>query len=280
MNIVLGDVPQCNVYLDDVVVYSNDWESHLASLKIVFERLANAALTLNLAKCDFARATVTYLGKQVGQGQVRPVEAKVAAVLAYPVPTTRRELRRFLGMTGYYRCFCKNFSVVVAPLTKLCSPTVPFVWTSECDYAFAAAKSLLCSAPVLAAPNFTLPFQLEVDASGTGAGAVLLQAGEDGVTHPVSYFSTKFKRHQLNYSTIEKETLAMLLALQHFEVYVCSSPSPVTVYTDHNPLVFLNQMYNHNQRLMRWALMVQGFQLNIQHKKGSENVVADALSRG
>ncbi len=280
MNIVLGDVPQCNVYLDDVVVYSNDWESHLASLEIVFERLANATLTLNLAKCDFARATVTYLGKQVGQGQVRPVEAKVAAVLAYPVPTTRRELRRFLGMTGYYRCFCKNFSVVVAPLTKLCSPTVPFVWTNECDYAFAAAKSLLCSAPVLAAPNFTLPFQLEVDASGTGAGAVLLQAGEDGVNHPVSYFATKFKRHQLNYSTIEKETLAMLLALQHFEVYVCSSPSPVTVYTDHNPLVFLNQMYNHNQRLMRWALMVQGLQLNIQHKKGSENVVADALSRG
>ncbi len=80
MNIVLGDVPQCNVYLDDVVVYSNDWESHLASLEIVFERLANATLTLNLAKCDFARATVTYLGKQVGQGQVRPVEAKVAAV--------------------------------------------------------------------------------------------------------------------------------------------------------------------------------------------------------
>ncbi len=119
-----------------------------------------------------------------------------------------------------------------------------------------------------------------MDASGTGAGAVLLQAGEDGVNHPVTYFSTKFKRHQLNYSTIEKETLAMLLALQHFEVYVCSSPPPVTVYTDHNPLVFLNQMYNHNQRLMRWALMVQGFQLNIQHKKGSENVVADALSRG
>jgi len=280
MNIVLGGVPQCNVYLDDIVVYSNDWESHVASLAIVFERLAKAALTLNLAKCDFARATVTYLGKQVGQGQVKPVDAKVAAVLAYPVPTNRRELRRFLGMTGYYRCFCKNFSVVVAPLTKLCSPVIPFVWTKECDYAFDAAKSLLCSAPILAAPNFVLPFQLEVDASGTGAGAVLLQVGEDGVHHPVSYFSTKFKRHQLNYSTIEKETLAMLLALQHFEVYVCSSPSPVTVYTDHNPLVFLNQMYNHNQRLMRWALMVQGFQLNIKHKKGSENVVADALSRG
>ncbi|KAI3352996.1 hypothetical protein L3Q82_019571 [Scortum barcoo] len=135
-------------------------------------------------------------------------------------------------------------------------------------------------APVLAAPNFFLPFKLEVDASATGAGAVLLQDGEGGVCHPVCYFSTKFKRHRLNYSRIEKETLAMLLTLQHFEVYVGSSSSPVTVYTDHNPLVFLSQMYNHNQRLMHWALLAQGYNLDIKHKRGVDNVVADALFRG
>lgn len=251
----------------------------MLSLKTVFERLAEASLTLNLAKCEFGKATVTYLGKQVGLGQVHPVEAKVTAVLSYPVPTTRCELRCFLGMAGYYRCFCKNFSVVVAPLTKLCSPTVPFVWGEDCQHAFDTCKSLLCSAPVLAAPNFSSPFKLEVDASAVGAGAVLLQDGEDGVCHPVCYYSIKFKHHQLNYSTIEKETLAMLLALQHFEVYVGSSSSPVLVFTDHNPLVFLAQMYNKNQRLMRWALLVQGFNILIQHKKGANNVVADALSR-
>lgn len=280
MHVVLGDVPHCNVYLDDVVVYSDTWEEHISSLKAVFQRLAEASLTLNLAKCEFGKATVTYLGKRVGHGQVRPVDAKVTAVLEYPVPSTRRELRRFLGMAGYYRCFCRNFSVVVAPLTSLCSPAVPFLWSAECQYAFDAAKSLLCSAPVLAAPNFSRPFQLEVDASAAGAGAVLLQEGEGEVHHPVCYFSVKFKSHQLNYSTIEKETLAMLLALQHFEVYVGSSSSPVLVYTDHNPLVFLAQMYNHNQRLMRWALLVQGFNIEIRHKKGADNVVADALSRG
>jgi hypothetical protein len=96
----------------------------------------------------------------------------------------------------------------------------------------------------------------------------------------VCYFSTKFKKHQLNYSTIEKETLAMLLALQHFEVYVGSSFLPVTVYTDHNPLVFLARMYNSNQRLMRWALLAQGYNLHIKHKRGADNIVADALSRG
>lgn len=148
----------------------------------------------------------------------------------------------------------------------------------DCAHAFQAAKSLLCSAPVLAAPNLSLPFKLEVDASAVGAGAVLMQGSDDGLTHPVCYFSAK--RHQMNYSTIEKETLAMLLALQHFEVYIVSSSLPVTVYMDHNPLVFLSTMYNRNQRLMRWALLVQGFNLVIRHKKGTENIVADALSCG
>ena len=150
-------------------------KDHIASLRVVFKRLAAASLTLNLAKCDFGKATVTYLGKQVGHGQVRPVDAKVKAVLKYPVPSTQRELRQFLGMAGYYRCFSRNFSVVVAPLTLLCSPAVPYVWSTACQCAFEAAKSLLCSAPVLAAPDFMRPFQLEVDASAVGAGAVLLQ---------------------------------------------------------------------------------------------------------
>jgi len=280
MSTVLGDVPNCNIYLDDVVIYSTTWAEHMLTLHDVFRRLKAASLTLNLKKCEFAKASVTYLGKQVGNGKVRPLDGKVTAVLSYPVPTTRRELRRFLGMVGYYRCFCKNFSSVVAPLTKLCSPKVCFDWTNECQQAFLSAKSLLCSAPVLSAPDVTRPFQLEVDASAVGVGAVLLQEGADEIGHPVSYFSAKFNSHQLNYSTIEKETLAMLLALQHFNVYVGSSSSPIVVYTDHNPLVFLGKMYNHNQRLMRWALMVQPYHLEIRHKKGSDNVVADALSRG
>ncbi|TKS65422.1 Retrovirus-related Pol polyprotein from transposon opus [Collichthys lucidus] len=280
MQRVLGNVPGCSVYLDDVVVYSKDWVSHMSSLRDVFQRLAEASLTLNLAKCEFGKAMVTYLGKRVGHGQVLPVTTKIEAVLTLPTPTTRRELRRFLGMAGYYRCFCKNFSIVVAPLTKLCSPAIPFVWDDACDHAFTAAKSLLCSAPVLAAPDFTRPFKLEVDASAIGAGAVLLQDGVGDVCHPVCYFSVKFKKHQLNYSTIEKETLAMLLALQHFEVYVGSTSVPVTVYTDHNPLVFLMQMYNSNQRLMRWALQAQRYNIVVRHKRGADNLVADMLSRG
>ena len=111
------------------------------------------------------------------------------------------------------------------------------------------------------------------------AGAVLIQADPDGLDHPVCYFSKKFTPCQSRYSTIEQEALALLLALQFFEVYVGSSVVPVVVYTDHNPLVFLHRMCNHNQHLMRWSLIVQGYNLEIRHKKGSENAFADALSR-
>ncbi|KAG1952330.1 gag-pol fusion protein [Pimephales promelas] len=279
VNLVLAGVPNCNAYLDDLVEYSSEWSEHLSLLHTVFERLEKATLTLNLAKCEFARATVTYLGKEVGQGQVRPVAAKVSAINEFSIPTTRRELRRFLGMAGYYRSFCRNFSSVVHPLTSLLSPSRAFVWSPECQHSFDSVKALLCSTPVLAAPDFALPFKLEVDASAVGAGAVLLQEDKNHVEHPVCYFFRKFNKHQCNYSTIEKEALALLLALQYFEVYIGSSPLPVIVYTDHNPLVFLSRMYNQNQRLMRWSLIVQRYNLEIRHKKGTENVVADALSR-
>lgn len=120
MNKVVSGLVGCAVYLDDVVIYSDSWEDHLQRIRALFDRLAWACLTINLVKCEFAKATVTYLGKVVGQGQVRPVRAKVLAVDQFPVPTTKKELSRFLGMVGYYR----DFSTVVAPLTSLFSPKV------------------------------------------------------------------------------------------------------------------------------------------------------------
>ncbi len=279
INLVLTGIPNCNAYLDDLVIYSTDWSEHVSTLHEVFKRLEYASLTLNLAKCDFGQATITYLGREVGQGQVRPIEAKVSAIAEFPVPTSRKELRRFLGMAGYYRNFCKNFSTVVSSLTSLISPLRAFLWSDECQNAFENVKALLCSVPVLAAPAYDKAFKLEIDASFVGAGAVLIQEDIYGIDHPVCYFSRKFNKSQLNYSTIEKETLALLLALQYFDVYLSSSNLPIMVFTDHNPLVFLSRMYNQNQRLMRWSLVVQGYHLMIEHKKGSENVMADALSR-
>lgn len=149
-------------------------------------------------------------------------------------------------MAVYYRSFCKNFATVAAPLTNLLSPKVP---KDMCQFAFESLKALLASAPVLAAPAFNRPFKLAIDASDAGVGAVLLQEDPSGVEHPVCYFSKKFNLHPKHYSTIEKEALALILALLHFGVYVSSSQTLV-VYTDHNPMVFLNRMKNSNNRLM------------------------------
>lgn len=279
VNRVLAGMQGCDAYLDDVVLYSSNWTHHLHQIRELFSRLATANLTVNLAKCEFGKASVTYLGKIVGGGQVRPVEAKIEAICNFAVPENRQELRRFLGMSGYYRAFCKNFSTVVTPLTNLLSPKVPFQWSPRCQEAFDNVKLLLASSPVLSAPNFDRPFSVAVDASESGAGAVLLQVGSDDVEHPVAYFSKKFNRHQQVYSTVEREALALILAVQHFEVYLGSSLSPITIFTDHNPLVFIDRMRNQNQRIMRWSLILQQYPLKIQHIRGKDNLVADALSR-
>ena len=145
MNRVVAGLAGCAVYLDDLVVYSDSWFSHMQRVRALFDRLSQAKLTVNLAKCELARATVTYLGRVVGQGQVAPVCAKVLAVELFPQPATKKELMRFLGMVGYYRCFCKNFSSVVAPLTNLLKAKAQFVWSAECQEAFNNVKTLVFS---------------------------------------------------------------------------------------------------------------------------------------
>ena len=236
-------------------------------------------LTVNLAKCEFAKATVAYLGKVVGQGQLRPVQAKVSAIAKYPVPANKKELQRFLGLVGYYRSFCESFSTVAAPLTDLLKGKAIYIWSLACQQAFENIKNVLCSPPILAAPQMDNPFILHVDASDVGVGAVLSQNDDGGVERPVTFYSKKFNSFQRNYSVIEKETLALIWALQHFEVYLDSGSIPLVVYTDHNPITFLQSLHCPNRRLMRWVLFLQPYCLDIRHIKGSRNVVADALSR-
>ena len=134
------------------------------------------------------------------------------------------------------------------------------------------------SSPVLSAPDFSKQFKLTVDASDVGIGAALFQE-HDNVDRVVSYFSKKLTKCQQNYSTIEKECLALLLALQHFDVYLNVTVHPILVFTDHNPLTFLHKMSNKNQRLTRWSLLLQEYDIVIRHLKGKDNVIADALSR-
>ncbi len=279
MDRVVDGLENCVVYIDDVVIYDTTWHDHIAHVEALFARLQHAGLVVNLEKCDFVKARVQYLGYVVGHGCVTPPEAKVEAIRRFPAPTCRRALQRFLGVVGYYRRFVPGYSTMLAPLTDLLQKGRKWAWDEKCERAFKQLKDVLCSMPVLRAPDFSKPFALAVDASQEGVGAVLLQPDEKDVNHPVSYFSRKFTPAQRNYSVVEQELLAIILALQHFEVYVPAYGPQVTVFSDHSPLQFLGRFKYKNMRLTRWSLLLQEYNLLIQHIRGAENVTADCLSR-
>ena len=280
MNLVTSGLQNTVTYLDDVVCYSSSWSDHVQHMRQLFERLEQAGLVVNLPKCEIGKGQVTYLGHQVGQGSVRPRTAKVQAILDMPVPKTKRQLMRLLGMCGFYRRFVPNFAAVTTPLTNLLKKGVRFSWSADCQKALEMVKAILASEPVLVAPDFSVPFKLAVDACDVGVGAVLLQTDVSGIDRPVAYFSKKLNRHQKRYSTIEKEALALVLAVQHFEVYVCSAGGDLVVLTDHNPLTFLAKFKTSSQRVFRWSLILQPYNLTVVHLPGKENVIADTLSRG
>ncbi|XP_063856826.1 uncharacterized protein LOC135098416 [Scylla paramamosain] len=231
---------------DKLTETPSGWSSHECSGPLrsqnVLSRLQEANLTVKLAKSTFGAATVSYLGHQIGQGSVRPKTANVDAVLKYPTPTTRRELRRFLGMAGFYRRFCPNFADAAGPLTRLTCGNVAYEWTPACQHAFNQLKNLLAREPVLRAADFSKPFIIHTDASDHASGAALLQES-DGIFHPVAYHSEKFNIHQKNYSTIEKELLAIISAIKKFEYYLQSNTQPLQIYTDHN-----NQPFDFSQQ--------------------------------
>ena len=263
-------------YLDDIIIFSDNWDDHMKHLKLVFDRVRQANLTLKKSKCVFASAEVEYLGHTVGLGKVAPRSAKVDAILKFQRPSDKKQLRAFLGIAGYYRKFIPHFAQIAACLTDLLRKNTKFVWTEIQDTAFCDLKSRLASRPILRPPDFSLPFALAVDASDVAVGANLFQV-VDGIEHPVCYYSKRLNVHQQRYSTIEKEALALLLAVRNFSVYF--GTHPVTVYTDHSPLQFLKNMSNYNNKMLRWSLELQAFNLHIVHRPGSKNLIPDTLSR-
>ena len=279
INTNIQDLDGTYAYLDDILIVSDTWEEHLRRLCALLARLKKIGLTINLAKSSFCKAQVKYLGHIIGSGKILPKAENIDAINNYPTPTDRKSLLRFLGMTSYYRKFCKNYSTIAYPLTELTSTRKKFIWTETCQLAFEQLKSILCFKPVLSMPDLSKPFSIQVDACDTGVGAVLLQEDpETKVHHPVSYYSYKLKPHQRSYATIEKELLGIILTLQKYEVYF-STHLPVTIYTDHNPLTFLTRARLTNQRILRWSLYLQNFNLVIHYLKGADNTLADALSR-
>lgn len=264
------------VYLDDIVIYSSSLTEHAAKFNKLAERLRKANLKLQPDKCEFLRKEVTYLGHVISETGVKPDPKKIEAVREFPRPRNHKNIKQFLGLAGYYRKFIPDFSKTAKPLTTLLKKDEPFIWSENQENAFTTLRDLLCTEPLLQYPDFTQPFVVTTDASGYAVGGILSQ-GPIGKDKPIAYASRLLNGAEINYSTIEKELLAMVYCINHFRPYVYGSKFKLV--TDHKPLVWLNSVKDPTSRLMRWRLKLAEYEFEVLYKAGKTNVNADALSR-
>lgn len=267
------------VYLDDLIVVSESFEEHICLLDQVFETLKEANLTISFEKCQFCRSELKYLGFVIDKNGLRTDPNKVEIILNFPRPKTCTELKRFIGLISWYRRFVKNFAIIAAPiheLTKGKRKNQPLVWTEQAHAAFISLKDSLTEAPVMATPDFSKKFKIQCDASNTGIGAVLTQ-GEGDEERPIAFDGRKFRGAEINYDTTQKECLAVVFAVEKFRPYV--EGYEFEVYTDHSALTWLFNKQDLKGRLARWVLRLQEYNFKIFFRKGSLNVVPDALSR-
>lgn len=274
MNIILAPLlRKCVlVFMDDILVYSKTWAEHMQHVQQVMLILQHNQFLLKRSKCEFGRQSLEYLGHVISAQGVSTEPTKIAAVKSWPVPKNVKQLRGFLGLTGYYRRFIRHYGLLSKPLTVLLKKGVPYVWNQEAQQAFQLLKEALINAPVLAVPDFSKKFVIETDASDLGMGAVLMQEG-----HPVAFLSKAFCPRNQALSTYEKECLAIIHAVDKWRPYLHGQE--FVIRADHNSLLHLVSQ-KVNSRIQQKALLkLMDLKYTIQYKKGITNAAADALSR-
>uniref|UniRef100_A0A2N9HZU3 RNA-directed DNA polymerase n=1 Tax=Fagus sylvatica TaxID=28930 RepID=A0A2N9HZU3_FAGSY len=264
------------VFMDDLSVFGDSFDGCLENLGKVLARCEEKNLVLNWEKCHFMVTSGIVLGHIVSSRGIEVDKSKIELISKLPTPKTVKDVRSFLGHAGFYRRFIQGFSFISRPLCSLLLKDAPFIWTEACQEAFAKLIDKLTSAPIMRSPDWSLPFELMCDASDYAIGAVLGQR-KDNKPYVIYYASRTLNCAQMNYTTTEKELLAIVFALDKFRAYLIGSP--IVVFTDHAALKYLFTKKDAKARLIRWILLLQEFSLTIKDKKGVENVVADHLSR-
>ena len=265
-------------FIDDIIIFSDTWLGHLHHVKSILREIRHARLTAKPSKCFFAFRQLEFLAHIVGNGEVKPTEDKVKAIQDMPVPTTKRKVRSLIGYLNFYRRFIPHFSEIASPLTDLTAKSAPnkVIWTDQHQQAFDTLKKVIITYPVLRNPDFDKMFILQTDSSDRGIGAVLLQEF-NGTKLPILFISKKLLFRERQYSTIEKECLAIVRAVSQLREYL--EGKQFIIESDHFPLQWLNKMRGQNQRLLRWSLLLQEFTFKLQHIRGKDNKIADVLSR-
>lgn len=272
----------CYVYMDDVIVCGETLNDHLLNLDTILKKLNNANLKVQLDKSEFLHKEIEFLGHIVTQNGLKPNQKRVESIQKFPEPTNIKQLRGFLGLSGYYRRFIKDFATIAKPLTNLLrgernkeSKKKISLNKNERE-AFQKLKNTLSSSDVLIYPNYDKPFILTTDASNIAIGAVLSQL-VDNNDKPIHFASRTLSQTEENYSASEKEMLAIIWALKVFRNYIYGQK--FKIITDHQPLTFSLSNKNINPKLKRWKAYLEEHDYEIIYKPGKTNVVADALSR-
>ena len=278
MEMVLKDLVGhcCLVYLDDVIVFGENAMTCLANLNKVLQAIEGTGLKLKASKCTLLHEEVHFLGHVVSAGGIATDPDKVSVVRDWPVPFTMTELRAFMGFSGYYRYFVKDYATLAAPLYNLTKQGVPYEWTVLCQEAFQQLKETLSRAPVLAFPAENGTFILDTDASDTGLGAVLSQEQVDGQERVLNFASRSLTKPEKNYCVTGRELLAIVFALRKFKHFLGEE---IIVRTDHNALQWLLNFKEAEGQMARWLLEVSAYKLNIKHRPGKLHGNADGLSR-
>lgn len=264
------------IYLDDLIVMSESVDGHFRDLNDVFGRLKEYNLTANKDKCVFFCSRVKYLGHYITSDGLQLDPSKIASIVEMAAPVNLKHLMSFLQMCSWYRRFIPNFAKITEPLSRLMKKNAVWTWKDEQKKAFEELQRLLVTAPVLMQADHTKPFTIKTDASNYAIGAVLVQ-GEGDQEHPVEYASRLLTPAERNYSTTEREALAVVWAVNKFRGFI--EGTAVTILTDHQALKWLMSLKSPTGRLARWALQLQPYNLMIKYIKGRTNVVADTLSR-
>ena len=263
-------------YLDDVVVWAPSFSCLLKRINQLFKHFVSKGVKLNISKCHFAQEEVKFLGHIISQEGCKPCPDNISAINEMKSPTSVKEVRRFLGMCGFYRKHIKDYTKIAIPLTNLLRYSELFLWTADCQSSFDQLKHTLTTAPVLVKAQMTKPFELHTNASLDNVGAVLMQRHE-GLLKPVGYFSKKLKPVEQRYSTTDHEALAIILACRRFHHFLWGVP--FTIHTDHQPLVSVFKRKTKSPRMNRWVIEMQDYRFKVEYRPGKNNEVADQLSR-
>ena len=264
-------------YLDDVILWAPKFDELLSRLETLFKLLSQNGVKLNAEKCHIGHTQVKFLGHIVSEAGCKPDPANVEAVVKMKPPRRVKEVRRFLGMCGFYRKHINNFAKIATPLTNLTRAQAEFKWTPDCQQAFETLKQKLLHAPVLVRADLDKEFIITTDASNTHVGGVLSQIQNDGSSAAIGYFSRKLKSAETRYSVTDKEALGVVLTCRHFQHYLWNRR--FTVITDHQPLVSIFKKKTKSPRMNRWIIELREYNFEIKYIKGKYNFVADHLSR-